>query len=338
MSQTLNLTNFGTSNIIDQTQLLASANAGASSISVLNTTNFATSGYLLIGPKGSNGCEMLQAGTVSTETTIPLGSNTLLNHNQYDPVFALFGNQLNIYRAANVDGTQPADTAFTLLTTITIDADNDTTSYTDGSGGGNYWYKYTHYNSFTAAETDIGSSRAVRGNFTVDYCSLDEIRNEAGFANSPFIGDDKIDIARQAAQDEINGTLDEFYDIPLQPPINDYLKRIVIRMAAGYLRLGQYSSNQDPKVNGQAMVDDAQAQLLKLSLKERDLITKDGTNLAGPGATGGIEGWPNSSTSSSPGSEGGAPRVFRMSDIQGQPMTNDPSGNPVGNLYFGRKF
>lgn len=344
MSQTLNLPNFSDNNIFQntQTQLSADAPPSSSALTVVNAANF-ISGFLLVGVPGSDVGELLAVNNTTSGTSLTLNSvTTNLQHYQQELVTALFGDQIRIYRVQDAGlGQQPPDSAFnygTPYATVTIDAQNDSTQYTDPSGSGEYWYKATYYNSVTHNETALSGSRAVRGSFTVAYCSLAEIRREAGFTYAAYVKNDQIDEKRQAAQDEINGALDEFYQTPLQPPINDFLKGICISLAAGLLRQAQFSSIQNPSVNGDKMYKNAQDRLQMLVMKQRVLVNKQGQSLDGPGASGGVEGWPNQTTSTAAGSQGGAPRVFRMSDIQGQPLTVDPSGNPVGNLYYGRKW
>lgn len=341
MSQTLWLPNFAQNNIFQDTQaqLTAPAPAASNALTVDNAANF-ISGFVLLGAIGAETSELLAAGAVTSGTSIPLLSPTVLPHNQYDPVYALFGNQLKVYRATDAgSGQQPPDSAFVLLPgmPIVIDAGNDSTEYTDPSGGGGYWYKYTFFNSTSTSETDLASAVAVRGSFTVNYCSLEQIRRESGFRYARYITDDQIEEMRQAAQDEINGALDEYYQTPFQPPIPSNLKRICIVLAAGYLRSAQYSQISDPQVNGQGQIDWAEIELDKLIMKERVLVNKQGQALDSAGATGGISGYPNQNTATDPASQGGAPRVFRMSDIQGQPMTN-ANGIPTGNIYYGRKW
>lgn len=342
MAQTLNIPNFSNNNIINgsNTQLTSQIASGVSSLPVQDVDDFSNSGYALIGNKGSGTSELLQVGTITTATAIPLTSATVQQHQQYDPVFPLFGNQLRIYRAADAGlGAQPPDSSFSSIATINIDYSEPTTVYTDSTGGGGYWYKFTYYNQTTTAETDIGSATAARGNFTVNYCSLDEIRRRAGFQYAPYITDNMIDDARQYAQDEINGALDEFYSTPLQPPINDYLRDICVRLAVARLLQDQYGqTTAGTTADGDKKMEEAQDDLQKLILKERVLTTKQGQALDEPGATGGIEGWPDSTSATADPMQGGAPRVFRMSDIQGQPYTVDQSGNPVGNLYYGRRW
>ena len=63
-----------------------------------------------------------------------------------------------------VDGNIPADASFSQIgTAIDIDPDQTFTIFTDGSGGSEYWYKTTYFNSVTLAETNITQSFAARG-------------------------------------------------------------------------------------------------------------------------------------------------------------------------------
>jgi len=338
-TQTLTLTNFDSGNITAQSQLTSNIAAAVSSLPVDNTADFVTTNFVLIGVIGSNVAELGAITGITDPTDIATTSPTKVAHTQYDPVYQLLGDQLRVYRAANVDDSQPADTEFSVIATIDIIPNQTSTPYTDNSGGGNYWYKYTHYNSVSFAETSLASSVAIRGSFTVNYASIDEIRQRAGFQYAPYVTDTMIDAARQSAQDEVNGALDEFYETPLQPPINDYLRDIVVRLAVGHLLLDQYGqSSAGTTADGKAKLADAQGDLKKLVLKERVLVGKDGKALDGPGATGGIGGWPNKTTSFASRHDGGAPRQFRMSDIAGRRESGNNPSNQGDNIYYGRKY
>ena len=119
MPQTLKLANFNSSNLLDpDSGLLLLRLPGTTSLPVSNTENFANSGFILAGPVSGKNSELLQATTVTAANSVPLVSVSLLPHSQFDPVYALFGDQLNVYRAQDAGlGQQPADTAFSLIAT-----------------------------------------------------------------------------------------------------------------------------------------------------------------------------------------------------------------------------
>lgn len=340
MSQTLNITNYGPNNIIETTRLNAALAADSSSVGVTNTDGFVLNDYFAIGTLGADATELLVVSSVTAPNTITPTAHNLLGHPAYDYVTKLFGNQIKVYRAADVTGLQPADSDFTPVATINIQVDQPYTQYTDTGGGAGYWYKYTYYNQQTTAETNLADSKAVRGGSSGDYCSIYDIRIQAGFKNAPYVTDDLIDAKRQAAQDEINATLNGFYTVPFTTPINPFIADICKRLAAGLLMVEQYSavSSTPTQVNGEKMMQDARADLQKLATKQIELTDTTGQSIAGAGSTGAIEGWPDDTTASANGSTGGAPRLFRMSDIQGQPVYLDDSGNPSGNPYYGRKW
>lgn len=340
MVQTLSLTNFGGANLINggRTQLVGQGEiaAGSSSLTVENTDNYVATGFIILGATGSSNAEMVQAARIPAEGQIVLSYPTLLPHAPNEDVYALFGDQLQVYRASNVDGSQPADITFSPLGgPITIDPNSTTTSFTDPAGGGAFWYKYTYCNSITGARTELPSSRAARGTFTVEYCTLGEIRQEAGFQNAVYVSDAQIDLKRQWACDKVHGRLNKFYEIPLQPPIPDTLRQIVISLAAGALRKAQYSAVSDSKMNGQSMIDDGMLALDELVIKEEELMTKDGKSLALEGGVGEAGGWPDGTSASADPTQGGSSRIFRMSDIQGQSPIGDGS-HFYGNSYYGR--
>src|SRR5436309_13277550 len=112
MAQPIKLKNYQDGTISDQTQLTANVPVGSSSLPVANTNDFTSGVFVLIGTAGAKGSEIILSTPTSSATSIPLYNVTSLDHDQYEPVYALFGDQLRIYRAPNVDGSQPADSSF----------------------------------------------------------------------------------------------------------------------------------------------------------------------------------------------------------------------------------
>src|SRR5437763_1471504 len=185
MPLTLKLTNFDEGSILDQTQLTDDVPASATSVPVDNTNDFTLTSFLLLGGIGSKDAELLQSNAITAANAIPLITATQLPHGRYDAVYALAGDKLKVYRAPkNSDGSLPADSVFqaNLIATVPIDPNDASTLYTDSSGDSSYWYKYTHFNSFTNFETDLAASEAKR--FTVNYCLNEDVRQEAGFSTA----------------------------------------------------------------------------------------------------------------------------------------------------------
>jgi hypothetical protein len=320
MSQTIKVKNFSDINVLEYTQLTSDIASSVTSLPVENSQDFGANDYALVGTPGSKTSELFLVDSAPSTTSITIDTATGLDHNAYEPVTRLFGNQINIYRAANVDGSAPADLAYSLLATIDIDPNDADTIYTDATGGGGYWYKYTFLNVATSAESDRPSANAVRGNFTVAYCSLDEIRQEAGFKYATYIDDIQIDAKRQAAQSEINSTLSSYYDVPFSAPISPLLSDICKRLAAGLLLQEQYRRVSDPDTNGTNKLTQVRADLQKLihpELSGTPLLDANGQNIALPNPNTSGSGWPDATTTDSDPSAGGAQRYFRMGMVEG---------------------
>jgi hypothetical protein len=320
MPQTLALANYEDVNLIERTQLTAPLAAGVNSLPVDNTNDFETNGFILLGGVSSKNAELLQADTVSAADTIPLVAVTRLPHTQDEYVYALYGDQLRIYRALNVDGTPPDDSIFqaNLIATVPIDPNDDATIYTDSSGGGNYWYKYTHLDSVTLAETALSSSTPKRP--TVSYCTIDDIRGESGFTYAIYITNKMIDSKRQAAQSEVDSTLSSYYVVPFTPPISPLLSDICKRLAAGLLLQEKYSHVNNPDTNGTNKLTEARADLQKLihpELSGTPLLDGNGKSIALPNPNTSASSWPNTDTVDSDPAIGGAQRYFRMGMVEG---------------------
>lgn len=315
MSQTLKIANFYYLNKREGGQLDADAAASATSLTVVNSQDYANSDYMMVGRLGSENAELVTiSGTPPTATTINT-SALKFKHLRFEPLQSLFGNQIVIYRAANVNGTQPALASFAALgSPIAIDTDQLTTTYIDAAGGSGYWYAFTYKNATTSAETNLSDSPILRGGDYGNYTTLEAIRRTAGFQNNRNIDDPYVDTFRQAAQATIDNALVGRYVVPFTAPINPQIAEMA-KLIAGYrLRLDQFPGDQDAKDG----LKDVSAELQLLKEGNADLVGEDGTEqAANPTGMSGFKGWPDSTTSSATADQGGGVRMFRVSDVQG---------------------
>lgn len=296
MSVTLEIDNYPQLNIKESTSLAADLNAAATSLTLKNNESIVAADYLLVGRRGSETAELRTVAS-ATGATIVVTDAITLHHDIYEDVTALFGNKIRIYRAANVNGTAPADASFTLLAPVDIDPDQMSTTYTDPDGTAGYWYKYTYYNSTSTAETDLNQTIAVRGGGIGQYETIDNIRSSAGFENNRNITSHYIDGFRRSAQDQINGQLAGVYSIPFTAPINSFISQITKSLAAGHIKLDQFGQTNE---EGNSMIAWAEAQLEKIRSGEFTLTDEAGNTLPKPNGGGtlpgtgqGFSGYPN---------------------------------------------
>lgn len=312
MPTTLRVDNFSSNNIKERTVLDADVAAAATSLVVQNNNNLAAAAFVIVGDLGR---EQSEVRTVSA----PAGSTTLgvdalkFAHKRFETLTGLFGSQLKLWRAANVDGSQPADAAFSALgSPVDIDVDQMYTDLTDSSGDTNYWYKATFWNPTTSTSTDLGDAVAVRGGGFGHYCSIDAIRKEAGFEGNTNITDAAISDRRNDAEDEINAALGGLYVVPFTKPIPATIRNITRLLTAGYLLQAEYGPvTAGSQSEGDAKIKEANELLTKIQNKRIVLTGATGVNLTNPGA-GSVKSWPNSTTASANEEDSGGDHMFRV--------------------------
>lgn len=308
MSTTIRIDNYTSLNVKERTFLTASVLAGVTTLPLQSNQNFATNDFSLIGQQGSERSELRAILTIPDATSVTIAASTF-NHLITDPIVALFGNKIRIYRALNATGVQPADGDFSPISTIDIDPDEGATTYTDPDGSSSYWYKFTYFNSLTLSETSLAESGAARGGGIGQYCTLDSIRQAAGFEHNKNLLDSLISEKRSAAQDYMNGRLAGIYTLPFVAPINAHIANIARLLAAGYLRKDQYGETD---ARGKAMLDEAEGYLAKLVSGATSLVDEAGQTSAA--ATGmGFSGYPNGETEDQYGNGG---PMFTMASVQ----------------------
>lgn len=308
MSVILRLDNFAPSNVQEKTYVESDADATDTTLTVKSAQNISTNKYALIGAPGSEDAELrLISGVTGNDLTVAaLG----FSHQRYAQTTILNANQIKIYRAANVDGTAPADDDFSLLATVDIDTDELQTSYTDSNGGSDYWYKYTYYNEQTTAETDIANSDVVRGGFSI-YATVEQIRSEAGISNNQWITDVDVDGRRIEAQSYINSKLASIYTVPFTT-ISPTIRHITELLAAGYILTTEWGQGSVGTTDiGEKKIQEAKDMLDEIVAGTSPILGEDGSMIVDNSKVG---GWPNSTTKDAEVEDGGSPRIFRIGD------------------------
>jgi hypothetical protein len=295
MSVSIQIPNFNALNVLETTKLITDAVTGSTTLSVQNSQGYALNDFVVVGRPGSDGAEIRSVTANPTLSNQLAVTTTGLKHNQTDSVVKLFGDQIKVYRAPNVDATLPAIDTYTEIATITIAPDDPTTLYTDAGGSNAFWYKYTYANSVTNATTSLSDSIPSRGD-RQHYCSISDVRNEAGLMNAPFVTDLIISAKRDAAEAEINGVLSGFYSVPFIDPINPLITDLTARLAAGLLLVKEYEGVKSSMVDqGEKKISGVRDQLKRLQSGDLVLSNDLGVSIANTDA-GGFSGWPNSKT------------------------------------------
>jgi phage gp36-like protein len=298
MSTTLQIESFGNTNLRERTELSADYIPASLVLEVKSSDGYLPGQPIYVGQLAREGVEKAVIASVDDATTISLTEALKLPHARYEPVQAVLGDLIHVYRAANINGSVPADAAFSVLATRSISADHQSTYFTDSAGDSNFWYRFTYYNAVTLDETDLGDSVAVRGDDFGHYASISEIRVEAGFEHAHNLKDSTIDQQRRAAEAEINASLSRAYTVPFTP-VPEIVKTLTIQLASALLldtAYGNASSRQKLK--------DARAAIDSYRLGAIVLQDEDGISLATSDSVSGYPGDPSPE----------APRYFRMGE------------------------
>jgi hypothetical protein len=296
--ETLTIPNFSQNNVIEKLILSADAAANQAIINVLNSADIFSNDFLILSP-GENTGEIHQINT-NVSNVITFFDNLLLQHRVHESIIKVFGDKIQVYRAANVDGTVPPDSAFSVYGAVVPIIPNQPASYfTDTAGGINWWYKFAYYNSTSGALTDISFADAIRGGGYGNYCSISDILIKAGLdASSTDLS--IVAKARSASQSEVKGSLSSAgYTMPLQTGggilfVPDHIADITALLAAGILLFNNYSTTKPSAAkDGKAKMDEARQMIAKIQLRDTMLVDSNDQDLAlAPLATG----WPDNTT------------------------------------------
>lgn len=239
MAEVLRPSNFDSINILERTELVSDVAASQKVANVVNAQGIVADDFYVIGNLGAELAELAQLDSKNVNA-LTAEVNYSQAHRKGDAVTKLFGNKIRIYRATNVDGTTPVDGDFSLVATADIEVDQQFTEVTDSSGGSDYWYKKTYYNSTSTSETALSGSPAIRGGNYGAYATWEEVRQEAGLSNNKWIPETVYQEKLLMAQSEANGSLRiAGYTLPLAT-VPKVVKNAVLLIAAGYVLLMEY--------------------------------------------------------------------------------------------------
>jgi hypothetical protein len=300
MSEIIRVPNFSAINLREVTFINADAAAGTDAITVLNDSSYTGGQKILIGNLSQENTEVGTILSVASKI-ITLTANLSNRHIRGEIITLLFGDQIHLYRAANVDGSIPADSSFSYINVLaTIQGDDASSDLVDATGSSSYWYKTTYYNTATGEETDLSQALAVRGGNYGKLVSIESVRDEAGLDDNRNIDDGKIAERRDHAEDEVLGRLAAAgYVIPLQssngalyvPPMVENIARI---LAAGYLLKQEYGAiTEDAEKNGDDKIEQAYAMIK--DIQEQRVTLVDTVGAAVP-HTSQVSGWPDATT------------------------------------------
>ncbi|WKK71453.1 DUF1320 family protein [Rathayibacter oskolensis] len=274
MATTLKIQSFVESNIRERGELAAAAPAGATSITLRSTEGFEAGHTIYVGALSREGCERVVIASAADPTVLTLLTPLTLNHSQFEPVTSVVGDLIHIYRAANIDGSVPADDFFTVLATRNIDPDQLSSYYTDAGGSSAFWYRSTYYNATTNDETALSNSEPVRGDDFGHYATIAAIRSEAGFGQAHNLSDLDVDQQRRAAETEINAALAGAYTVPFKP-VPDAVRVLTEKLAAAMLLTNAYGD-----VNPYAQrLKDARAAIQTFATSASAITDEEGTSL-----------------------------------------------------------
>jgi hypothetical protein len=229
-----------------ETKLTAGVSAGSNvALPVYGNTNFAANNYVCIGIPGSLTAEIQKINVaVSPGNSIQVAT-LLYSHSVDEPIQVFRYNQRKFYGALTQGGSYTELVSSGSPTNITVNDPQGT--YFEYTGNEGYiYFKSTYFNSTTNEESDINDAIPMASDQSTRYCSLYDIRFQAGMQDNPYVTDDMFENYRLQAEGEINSYLYARYVLPLTNGTTMMLEvpalitNCAIKLAAGYSDYREY--------------------------------------------------------------------------------------------------
>lgn len=283
-------------------RLSADVAAGSSvNLSVDSSDGVQANDFIVIGYEGNELCELARVESVTNNTVM---TATLKFAHKADEPFVIYRfDKRKFYGATSATGS------FTELTgdgsPKAISVDDPQGTLLEYTASIYTYFKATYYNSVTSEETDIDESDAVLGDESLRYATIYAIRKHAGLQGNPFYSDQRLEVKRKQAENEIDSVIAARYVLPLTE-IPAILGQICELLAAGYIDYEEFGKDGE----GVKWLATGRSLLNDLKKGDRILIGTDGTELTRNTKVGRPSGYPDTTIEDST-TEG---RKFQISD------------------------
>lgn len=160
MSRILSASNNELINESNYTSIKSAATSGDSTLTVYSISKFAVNQILLIGEFGQEGSEIIATSSSSAPsgTTVTLTTTLTKSHPADTKVYIIPFNQVEFSHATTATGDK------SVLSTESIDAEKEETTYSDTNSSGYYFIRW--YNSVTTLFSDYSDALPYSGHET----------------------------------------------------------------------------------------------------------------------------------------------------------------------------
>lgn len=229
-----------------EAKLAVAISAGSDvSLNIYGNGGFEENDYVCIGIPGTPTAEIQKINAAVTDGNAIQVSTVLYPHTADEPVQVYRYNQRKFYGSLTLTGAYSELTSSGSPKSITVNDPQGT--YFEYTGLDGYiYFKSTYFNATTNEESDIADAIAVASDQSTRYCSLYEIRFQAGMQDNPYVADDTFEGYRTQAENEINSYLYARYVLPLENGTTSTLEvpalitNCAIKLAAGYSDYREY--------------------------------------------------------------------------------------------------
>lgn len=291
----------------EKTELAADiSTTGVVTASVTNNNNYDADDYCIIEEEGTENGEIVKIQGISGNTVITF-ADVKLAHKKGAKITKIRYNQRKFYGCATKAGTYVV-----IGSPATIEVDNPKGTYFEYTGTAYVYFKCTYYNSTTFEESDVDDALPVQAGDVGYYCSVYDIREEAGFQDNPYISDGRIHALRLQTESEVKGSVGSRYTLPLSE-IPEVVRLATKLIATGWLLHQEYGTDVEGTAkDGIAKVKEGRSLLKSIRNGGMILLDSDDAELAKTGERG-LDGWPDETTKDAEDDDAGGDVNFRIS-------------------------